>query len=295
MRFLDMSLEKFNDLKTLELPSDIFNNEAKMYVFDDDGNRCLLKKLRKNVGTSFSNKLYTVNELVDGRDLINIDELVFPDKLIGVNNEIVGFSMPFIDNINFYTVLNSNEFTVKQKIDFFKEIGLILEKMKYVRDNTSLEDFYLNDIHENNFILNLQTGRINVVDLDSCKINYNLSFASRYLSFLYPINNVSKYKKSSDLFSIGGLFEVNQDTDCYCYMIMILNYLFGSRMTSLDIDEYYNYLSYLKEIGVSNEVVDMFYLIYTDKSNVNPYECLDEFVGLVDKTNYKSYRLRREK
>jgi len=299
MKVLNMSEKRFNELERFSLPNNVFNTEGQMFMLEDKKRwlkkMYLLKRLYKDRGTVFSNKLFTVSELIDKRDMIGIEELVLPEKLVAVNSEIVGFTVPFVENINFQTVLDSYEFTPEQKIKMFKEIGAILEKMREVRIYTSLNDFYLNDIHENNFILNRQTGRINVVDLDSCKINYNLTFGARYLSSFAPISSVSKYKPSSELISVGGEFTIDENTEYYCYMVMILNYMLGMRITNFNIDEFYNYLTYLHSIGVSYELLEMFELIYVEKDNVNPYEYIDELASVVGKSHYNVYKLTRKK
>lgn len=299
MKVLNMSEKKFNELERFRLPNNVFNTEGEMYLYEDK-NRWLkkiylLKKLYKQRGTIFSNKLFTVSELIDKRDIINIPELVLPEKLVSVNSEIVGFTVPFIPNINFQTVLDSYEFTPEEKIKMFKEIGVILEKMKEIRTYTSLDDFYLNDIHENNFIFNTDTGRINVVDMDSCKISHNLTFGARYLSSLSLIGEVSKYKPMTDIISVGGEFTIDENTEYYCYMVMILNYILGMRITNFNIDEFFNYLTYLHSIGVSYELLEMFELIYVEKDNVNPYEYIDELASVVGKSHYNVYKLTRKK
>lgn len=298
MNVYNMSLKKYNQLESLKLESGIFNSESRMYIFEGKdkmgGEKLLLKRLNSDFGTIFSNKLYTINELVCRKDDIAIEELIMPEKLISVHGAIVGFSMLFVDNINFQTVLNSSEFSIKEKIGFFKEIGIILEKMEKFRKHGGLFDFYLNDIHENNFILNKKTGKINVVDLDSCKINNNLTFGSRYLSFLSPIRDVSKYQKNNEPFSIGAYFEIDKNTNLYCYNLMVLNYLFGSQINRISVEEIYDYLSYLHRIGVSWELVDKFSLLYSEKDNVNSYQYLDELSKIGDKANYKVYRLSKK-
>lgn len=297
MKVLNMSEKKFSELEHYELEDSIFNTEAKMLIYESKNKwlkkKYILKKLYNDSGTVFSNKLYTVNELSDNKDLINIDELILPERLVSIHGDIVGFLMPFIENINFKTVMDSNDFSIEQKIDFLKEIGEILEKMKKVRMYTRISDFYLNDIHENNFILNKETGKINVVDLDSCKINNNLVFASRYLSSFNCIDNVSKYRKIDDNISVGGMYYVDENTEYYCYIIMILNYLYGSKITELNIAEFYNYLSYLHDIGGSYELLDMFSYIYMEKDNINPYEYLDELKYIAGRSRHNVYKLRK--
>ena len=60
-------------------------------------------------------------------------------------------------------------------------------------------DFYLNDIHESNFIVNPYKKTITAVDLDSSRVCSKANFASRYLTPLALLNNVKdKYKIIED-------------------------------------------------------------------------------------------------
>lgn len=298
MKILNMSEKRFNSLEPFELPRDVLSTEAKLFVFEDK-NRWkkemkMLKKLHNDSGTLFSNKLYTVNELIDKSEEIDIEELVLPEKLVSIYGKIVGFTMPLIDNVNLKTVFNSMEFSNKQKIEFLKEIGEILEKMRKLREYSSVHEFYLNDLHENNFILNKQTGRINVIDIDSCKIGHNLPFPSRFLTNKSPINEIAKYKKISTAIK-GANILPDENTDIFCYILTILNYMSGMNLNNFTIGEYYDYLSYLGELGISDELLDIFSLVYTDKDNVNPYEYIDELANVVGRSHYNVYKLKRKK
>lgn len=161
MKILNISKKEFKNLEPLELNGTIYNTEAEMFFIDKKNkwnkDHLVLKKLYHDCGEKFSNKLYTVNELIDKKNEIGIEELVMPEALAAINDEIIGFTMPYIQNTNFQEVLNSNKYTIEEKVTYLQEIGLILEKIKKVREYTSITDFYLNDIHENNFILNNKT------------------------------------------------------------------------------------------------------------------------------------------
>ena len=299
MEILNISEKKFNTLKPFELEKNIFNGEAKLFVYEEknkwDKQQYILKKLYNDFGTVFSNKLYTVNELIDKKRFIDIDELVMPDRIVTIDSKVVGFIMPLIENINFKTMLDSIEFSNEQKIAYFKEIGEILEKMRKVREYTSVHEFYLNDIHENNFILNKETGKINAVDLDSCKIGHNLPFVSKYLSPFSPINEFSKYRKVTSGLSVGGCILPDQNTDIFCYVITILNYLVGRNINNFKMVEFFDYLTYLHTLGVSYELIDKFALIFSNKENENPYEYLDELVNVIGKSHYNVYKLTKKK
>ena len=101
--------------------------------------------------------------------------------------------MPLIESINLDTILKDINIDNETKIKYLKDIGRILEKMKQVRTHTSITDFYVNDLHESNFIVDKSTKELLLVDIDSCKINNNKPFGSRYLSAFAPINRINKY------------------------------------------------------------------------------------------------------
>lgn len=298
MQIVNLKRREFNNLKLLELPNNIFNTEAQMYVIPSknkwDKKQTILKRLYIDMGEMFSNKLYTIHELLDKKDEINIEELVMPEALAAVDGNIVGFTMPYVPNINLQTVLDAKEFSTKEKIAYLKEVGELLEKLKKVREYSDVKDFYLNDIHENNFILNKVTGHINAVDLDSCKIGNNLTAGAKYLSPVSKLQYVSKYVPLEH--SIGGVYEVSEDTEIYCYIIMIFNFFFGSNISRLTIQDFYVYLDYLSSIGVSKEFLDKVSCIYINKNNENPYEyleCLEPFYGRTHKNTFELVRKKR--
>lgn len=298
MQIEKMTRRKFETLKPLDIPDCVYNSEAQMYVIPGKNKwnqkKTVLKRLYVDIGENFSNKLYTINELLDKKDIIGIEELVMPEALAAVELDIVGFTMPYISNINLQEIMNSNEFTIEQKIAYLKEIGSLLEKMRHVREHTSVKDFYLNDIHEHNFVLNKETGKINAVDLDSCKIGNNLTAAARYLTPMSQLPLISKYVQLTR--SVGGVYEVNENTEIYCYIVMIFNLIYGSNIGKMPIQDFYVYLEYLSKIGVSREFLDKISYIYTGKSNENPYEYLDElsyFYGRTHKNVFERVRQKR--
>ncbi len=297
MQVVNFKQREFENLKPLDLPSNIFNTEAEMFIIPEKNKwtrkQTILKKLYVDMGETFSNKLYTIHELLDKKDIIGIDELVMPEALATVNGELVGFTMPYVPNINFQAVLNSKEITTTQKIAYLKEVGELLEKIKAVRKYSEVKDFYLNDIHENNFILNKETGKINAVDLDSCKIGNNLTAAARYLTPISQLPYITKYKTLEH--SVGGVYEVSENTEVYCYVVMIFNFFFGSNIGKISIGDYYVYLDYLAKIGVSKEFLDKVSYIYVGKNNENPWEYLEELAPFYGRAHQNVFELVRKK
>ena len=156
MNIMNLSKYDLKKMKNFSLTNGLINTEADLFILKVKNGwnteHKMLKIFYNNSGSNFSNKLFTINELIDKNNIINMNELVLPEKILVVNDEIKGFSMQYIKSVSFENVLNDNKIDNLKKIEYFKQIGLILDKMKNVRDNTNIKDFYLCDLYTDNFI-----------------------------------------------------------------------------------------------------------------------------------------------
>jgi len=324
METINITKKRFDSLKQYKLPNYVYNTEGTLYILPLK-NRWntqikLLKRLYLNSGAVFGNKLQTINSLIDNKDEIGIEEIVFPEKIATIGSEIVGFIMPLINAINLKTALMDDSISNERKIKYLKQIGLILEKMKIVREYTTINDFYLNDLHESNFIITTDTDNVRVIDIDSCKINGNQIFNSKYLSSKSFINQIYKYQKNSGYdyqyaynengtkyrkysdtsyqkysTNMEGRFIPDENTDLYCYMIIILNFLYGEDTGRFTLEEFYDYLTYLDEIGVNKEFTNIAEKLVDGSPNENPYELLDSLIPFIGRSNHYSYKYIKKK
>ena len=301
MNTINISKRKFDTLEPFILPNSVMNTEAQLFIFPIknrwENQTKLLKKFYLTSGMNFGNKLQTINSLIDYRDTIDIEEIVFPEKLAIVNQQAVGYIMPLIQSVNLDIALKSGKVPIETKIRYLKEIGELLERMRKVRRYTELKDFYLNDIHENNFIIDTTTDHIKVVDIDSCKINDNFVFGAKYLSprsLISSMGNLNKYKRENRL-SCGGHYIPSIDTELYCYIIMILNFLSGVNINNMTPEEYYDYLDYLISIGINKELIDIFEKVLTNTDNENPYELLDTLIPYAYQSHHNVYTYIKKK
>lgn len=295
MEVRSFSNNLFRQLMPMKLDKNIFNTEADLYIYFEKNRwnreKKVIKTLFNDESISFNNKLLTINSLIESKDKINIDELVMPEKFAVSNGEIIGFTMPYIENINFKNILKDKRTDSRLIINYFKQIGNILRRIKELNDYKIVNGFYLNDIHESNFILNVNTNTMNVVDLDSCKISNNKAFAATYLS---PFSKVTELRdkyllsKSEDS---AGYIEPSIDTDLYCYCIMILNYLYKGNIQKMEIAEFYAYLSYLCKIGFPIDLLDCFSALYEHKNNINPVDYLDLIPNEIEEASNQVYKL----
>ena len=185
MQTINISKKRFESLQKYKLPNYVYNTEGILYELPIKNKweiqYKLLKRLYITNGATFGNKLQTINSLIDNKEKLDIEEIVFPEKIAIVDSEIVGFVMELIKSINLSTALKSPEISNERKIKYLKQIGKLLEKMKRKREYTEIKDFYINDLHESNFIVDTRTDSVKAIDIDSCKINGNLIFPIKYI------------------------------------------------------------------------------------------------------------------
>lgn len=274
MQIINMSKTKLNSLEPLILPKDVTSTECELFKYNYYGKEKLLKKLYRTNGIIFANKLYTIEALNSNKDNIPSNFIV-PEVLVSINKQIEAFTMKYIKGTNLSIILNEPTITYEEKINYLKSIGNILEQMKNIRKYTELKDFYIGDIHEDNFLVDTEKQEIFVADLDSCKIADNKSFPGRYLTTASLLRyNEIKYSLLDEPDRIAD-YKVTEETDIYCYIIMILNYLYDGRVNRLSIEEFYRFINYLDDIEVNKELIENFEKIVVGAPNVNPVNYLD--------------------
>lgn len=284
MKAINFTKEEFS--KFVEHTKDIptFHSEGDIYVILKEEKKAF-KKLNNAHGFYLGNKLITLVALEEATNLLSPKGFVVPEKIATVDSNVEGYTMPFIAGRNLEEILADDSIDIQTKVGYLKQIGSILREMETLRKNPKLEDFYLNDLHAANFIVDKNTDTLKVVDLDSCRISGNYPFGTKYLSSLTPLRNFSKYD-SNILKSCGGEFNANANSDLYCYAIVVLNFLFNEKMHVKSIEEYLWYLNYLSNIGANKELIDAFALVYQESDNINFDYLLDyipEFYGRIRK------------
>ena len=77
--------------------------------------------------------------------------------------------------------------------------------------------------------------------------------------------------------------------------MIILNYLYGEDISKFSLQEFYEYLEYLKTIGLSLELISYFEKIASNSQNENPYELLDNLIPYIERSNHKVYKCIKRK
>lgn len=268
MEVISITKQKLRSLKPIVLDQNIFSTEAQLYYLDYKEKKKILKVLHTFDADILSNKIYTIETLEKNKLYLPVSFCI-PDYLVAIDERITSFTVPKIEGVNLSTLLNTKGIDYQTQIYYLKEIGNILEELATIREETPLKDIFLNDLHDSNFIIDTNK-KLRVIDLDSCKIENNSPFIARFLSPISLLNESKKYKINSH-----GYVIADSNSDLYCYCIIILNYLYGSKVGNLNIDDFHMYLNYLEHIGVHQELIDIFSKILSEDPNENPCYYLD--------------------
>lgn len=283
MKAINFTKEEFS--KFIEHTKDIptFHSEGAIYVIPEEEKKAF-KKLNNAHGFYLGNKLLTLVALEEATNLLKPKGFVVPEKIAIVDSKVEGYTMPFIEGNNLEEILASEDIEIEKKVEYLKQIGSILRNMEELRKNHKLKDFYLNDLHAANFIVDKNTDTLRVVDLDSCRIGGNYPFGTKYLSMFTPVTKFYPKYDSDIVKSCGGEFNANANSDLYCYAIVVLNFLLNEKMHLKSAEEYLWYLNYLSNIGANKELIDAFALVYQESDNINFDYLLDyvpEFYGRI--------------
>ena len=273
MKSVLLNETEYNRLAKLKLSNNVYNTEGNIKLYNYKGKLKVLKEYYINDGFTFINKIDTLVLLDKNRSILP-NEFVIPEYLVLLNSKIIGSLSEYINNVNLSSVLLDKSYNYEFQIRQLKRVGKLLEKLDKIRNKNSI-NVYINDLHESNFIIDTTNKKLRMIDVDSCKIGNNSPFPSKYLSPSTLIRfNSKKYPIVESMYS-QGYVSANKNSDLFCYIIMILNYLSGENISRLSDVRFYNYLSYLESIGINKELIYYFSKILSNEENENPYYLLD--------------------
>lgn len=285
MEIINMTSEDIGNLKKLSL--DFFNAKGDLLLFRYNNVLRLLKTLDDFTKDDFQKHFNAVSLLVKYRDYLP-SEFVIPDFLVRVDNIIKFFAINYVYGNNLSVVLKDDNVSLERKKYYLKRIGTILRQMENIRKNTELKNFYLADIHEDNFIVD-KAGVLRTIDLDGGKFSEDNNPVVKYLSpvSLFAKCNTSKYKidMSNPYFAS---YIVDENTDIYCYSIVILNYLYNGKINGVSMNEFYDFLTKMSDIGIDKELIECFERLFDDRDNINPCDYIDTLTpGQIKKLRIK--------
>ena len=272
MEIVDLSKKRINNLERLRIENGILNTEADLYIFYNKKIKYILKQLYPFEYIKYDNKLRTLLS-IDTNSSIIPEYFIKPKFLVLSDNEIKYWASKFVNGTNLNRIINDDGIPYEIRKKYLIRIGELLKDMDDIRRNTSLKDFFIGDLHESNFLVD-RSGNLLVSDVDSMKIGGNKSSNAKYLTPFSLFNKIDLSDKYKNDFSINrvGDYQADKNTDLYCYMMILLNFMTGKRVNNMEIKDFYNYLNYCDDIGVDKNLIEAFNRILTSEDNINPYE-----------------------
>lgn len=294
MKACILNKDQFEKLVSYDLPNEVLSTESNLYVIKKDSKKrnqdYMLKYFHRDEGEYFGNKLFTINYLINNSEVIDMEELVLPEKLAIVDKQVIGYVMPFIkNNINLASLLKSKSVSLEEKKLYLKELGIILRKVQSVHEFKN--NFYLGDVHAGNFIIDKNDKKLKAVDLDSCKIGNNLASYSRYLNSNLNLKNFPLKYQRDDNYNIIP----SANSEWASYVITVLNFIADGPVQRLSVDQYFEYLNYLHSIGYSPTLLECFARIYSDLENESLESYIDLIPNNIDEANYLTYQTKTKK
>ena len=293
MEKINLTKYRLNHLIKYKLSKNVIATEGKIYYYPHKTNWTNEMKVLKMFYRDLTEDRVANIEFLSEykKELESISSLVLPDALVSYYGKDRGIIMPYVENTNLADFLMFDDVDQTVKLRHLKEVGKILEEISLLRKyNSDLKDFAIGDLHEANTIIESSTNRIKFVDIDSAYTGSYIS-ASKYLTLNINLESLSnKYSMNEDESIIP-----NEQTDLYCYHMMILNYMYRDNIADLPIDEFYYYLEYLKKIGMNKDFLESCSRLYTSQENINPKDYLDNIGVNVSRASRKIYEKCKDK
>lgn len=277
----------------------IKSNEGTLFKNPSDPSKIIKTILEiKDVPEYLPLKIYTIQMLLKNREILSILPLAYPDDIVCVEYKERGFQTNNIEGILLEDIIYNPRISLKFKIKCFKQIGSLLRKMAEIRQKTPLKNFFYNDIHEGNFIVNT-SGIVYGIDPDSFSIEDNIPSSSYYSEELVDLipYGCKKYQAAERICIYSTEIVPSENLDMYCYIRMILNMLYGQEIDFLNRDKLLDYLDFLEYYGGDIELLDVLARIHDyTVDNINPDYLLDKIQGIYEYANInhdKSGNLRK--
>ena len=289
MHVINLRMRDLRKLRELYIEPGVFNTEATMLVLKRKSFPDRIERVFKFLDLQikyadlsddpyvFSKKLFTVTTLNSLPEYKNMEELVIPDSLVYVDGDLSGFAMPIIYNHrNLGVIVNDDNIPLARKLPYLKQLGSIIEKVQRV---DCCYNFQFGDLNEYNFIID-RDNRVKAIDLDSSYLGIGepLSMAYYLLKNQYIKSIPDKYNTTDK-----GIVIPSNNTDLYCYNMILLNALAKENLYRFDIHTYYQYMWYLESLHLPDLLLEAFHNIYIPKNNINPKDALDEINPRLEK------------
>ena len=263
-------IELTNKIYEKQRKKGIKSNEGYVYQKKNDRKK-IIKVFETNSLEYLKMKQYTLGLLLENKLELQNLKIAIPEDGVKIDGVLRGYQAKYIKGSPLSYVLYDTGVSLDMKISCLKQVGLLLREMEQIRNsNSNLGNLFYNDIHEKNFLVT-SNNEVMGIDFDSCSILDNTPVQGLYSMMLREnqINN-SKYRQCARVCDDSTEYVVDKNLDLYCYMMMVLNFMYGVPMYMWNSRKLNKYLDYLESINTNKELLYALSRIYDDRDdNVN--------------------------
>lgn len=258
---------------TSNIALDSYNTSGYLKIVNYFNRKMILKKIDPIRCNEVISKVLFLNRYKN----LMPSNFVIPEFLVLLDNKDLYMAIDYINGNNLGDVLKDKNINIRDKKIYLSYIGNTLEEMRHMRENPLLSDFCLGDLHEDNFIVS--NKKLYTIDLDDAKID-SISPIASYLQVgsLFSYLHTDKYI-IEDYNPYFVKYKVDYNTDMYCYIMVILNFLYGDNVNNMNINDFYCYLDYLYKIGIDSSLLECFNSISSSDDNINPMNYIDSLTS----------------
>ncbi len=251
--------------------------ESEFYFLDEE---TLLKIYKSNVWIKLvyakEDAIIALNE----EPFVSNPALIIPKQGVNLDGTFRGHTLQYIPyGINLKKILQNEREPLDFKLRLLKEVLQIIEFFDRPKSLV-----LLNDIHEGNFIWDMQAKRVKALDLDSAYCRGGFVQPTLNIN-----NNITSFLSLTEKYEIEDLMVTPNHNSMYaCFIYMLINTLIGMRIRGLTPDKLESILTHLEKCGLAKEVIHAMSLIYTPKENY----FTEELLSLINP--HQNYTLTRK-
>jgi|GEM_PF-1710147 len=229
------------------------NSDSALYKLNDD----IIIKLFDMLPDRVSNHIRTLTAIGNRKELSAIQNLILPQALISLRDKTIGYTMKFVRGVTLTKALR----VAPPHVAFmwFSQIYDTITSMSMLPFR-----FHFGDLHEDNIIVT-DRGELYFIDIDSFSVDDCFDYPSRYFECSDFYGLPKKYLSPQE-----NIFHVDVNSDLFCLMHMILNYIMDEdsawfcQISGVEIIEY---LKYLTQQGVPVEFIRAINQLYRPGKN----------------------------
>ncbi len=206
---------------------------------------------------AISRDIATLNSIVEFQHVLD-NRFVLPFTILKKKGSVIGYIMPFIQGERLGCALGHTDQITAAALftTIYRDIILLHKQTRSIS---------ISDLHEDNIILD-EKNCLCHIDVDGWYNSDGKGRNSRYLTMSSPrLHGLSAKYKTDE----SGMFLANINTDLFCLVIMLLNYVMNSKISFAELPFNFaaEYLNFLSINGAPRNFITMVETLYTTEDN----------------------------